>query len=57
MFAALGVKVTLVDARESILGFLDHEMVAQLSGSMRRMGIELRLGLRWRACVARATTS
>ena len=47
MFAALGVKVTLVDARESILGFLDEEMVTQLMQSMRRMDIDLRLGLRW----------
>jgi NAD(P) transhydrogenase len=47
MFAALGVKVTLVDARGSILTFLDREMVAQLMEAMRRMGIELRLGLRW----------
>jgi NAD(P) transhydrogenase len=47
MFAALGVKVTLVDARDSMLGFLDHEMVAQLTQSMRRMGVEVRLGLQW----------
>jgi len=47
MFAALGVKVTLVDARDALLGFLDHEMVAQLVATMRRMGVELRLGLRW----------
>ena len=47
MFAALGVKVTLVDARDSLLGFLDPEMVAQLVQSMQRMGVELRLGLCW----------
>lgn len=47
MFAALGVKVTLVDARDTLLGFLDHEMVEQLIASMRRMGIELHFGLRW----------
>jgi NAD(P) transhydrogenase len=49
MFAALGVKVTLVDARAAILGFLDHEMVAQLTGSMRRMEIDLRLGVPWKS--------
>ena len=49
MFAALGVKVTLVDAREALLAFLDHEMVAQLMESMKRMGIHLRLGRRWRS--------
>ena len=47
MFAALGVKVTLVDAREALLTFLDHEMVSHLAASMRRMGIELRLGSGW----------
>jgi NAD(P) transhydrogenase len=47
MFAALGVKVALVDARDSLLTFLDREMVAQLVGSMQRMGIDLHLGLRW----------
>jgi NAD(P) transhydrogenase len=47
MFAALGVKVTLVDARDTLLTFLDREMVEQLAASMRRMGIDLRLGKRW----------
>jgi NAD(P) transhydrogenase len=47
MFAALGVKVTLVDARDALLPFLDGEMVEKLAASMKRMGIELRLGHRW----------
>src|SRR5438132_3761686 len=47
MFAALGVKVTLVDARDALLAFLDGEMVEHLVASMRRMGIAVRLGLRW----------
>jgi NAD(P) transhydrogenase len=47
MFAALGVKVTLVDARDALLPFLDAEMVEKLVGSMQRMGIALRLGARW----------
>jgi NAD(P) transhydrogenase len=47
MFAALGVKVTLVDARDSLLAFLDAELVEMLVASMKRMGIELRLGARW----------
>jgi NAD(P) transhydrogenase len=47
MFAALGVKVGLVDARDAMLGFLDGDMVAQLMDSMRRMGIDLRLGRKW----------
>ena len=49
MFAALGVKVTLVDARDALLPFLDGEMVEKLAASMRRMGIELCLGRRWSA--------
>jgi len=47
MFAALGVRVTLVDARDALLSFLDGEMVASLAASMRRMGVELRMGKRW----------
>jgi NAD(P) transhydrogenase len=47
MFAALGVQVRLVDARDALLAFLDGEMVEQLLQSMRRMGIDVRLGLRW----------
>src|SRR5262249_43750176 len=47
MFAALGVRITLVDARDSLLAFLDGEMVEKLIASMRHMGIELRTGARW----------
>ena len=47
MFAALGVKVTLVDARETLLTFLDREMVETLTVSMRRLGIDVRMGLQW----------
>ena len=47
MFAALGVKVTLVDARDDLLPFLDGELVEKLIGSMQRMRIALRLGARW----------
>ena len=49
MFAALGVKVVLADSRAALLSFLDREMVEHLTGCMRRMGIELRLGARWSA--------
>lgn len=47
MFAALGTEVTLVDTRDRILAFLDAEIVARLTESMRALGIVLRLGLRW----------
>ncbi len=41
MFAALGCKVTLVDARPEILPFLDLEIVGRLREAMQRQGIEL----------------
>lgn len=48
MFAALGVKVTLVEARTQVLSFLDHEIGRALERSMReRLGIEIRKGHRW----------
>lgn len=47
MFAALDVKVILVDARDRILPFLDHEIVARLESAMRHLGIELHLGAKW----------
>ena len=49
MFAALGVQVTLVDSRRALLSFLDGEVVEQLAASMQRLGVQLRLGLRWAA--------
>lgn len=47
MFAALGVKITLVDSRAEILPFLDLEMVARLRGAMQKLGIELIQSSRW----------
>jgi NAD(P) transhydrogenase len=44
MMAALGVKVTLVEGRNEVLGFLDREIGEALMYQMRRMGITLRLG-------------
>ncbi len=50
MFAALGVKVTLVEARTQFLSFLDHEIGQALERSMReRLNIEIRKGHRWGA--------
>jgi NAD(P) transhydrogenase len=48
MFAALGVKVTLVDARPEILPFLDLEIVGRLRSAMQRLGIELVQNQRWK---------
>jgi NAD(P) transhydrogenase len=44
MLATLGVKITLVEGRGDVLGFLDHEITEALQYQMRRMGITLRLG-------------
>ncbi|HVY31123.1 MAG TPA: Si-specific NAD(P)(+) transhydrogenase [Polyangiaceae bacterium] len=49
MFAALGVKVTLVDARSEILPFLDLEIVARLKSAMISAGITLVQGQKWGA--------
>ncbi len=43
-FAALGARVTLVDGRERLLPFVDHEIAEALSYQMRESGITLRLG-------------
>jgi len=47
MFAALGVEVQLVDAREEILPFLDREIIERLRTAMQHLGIRLLQGRRW----------
>lgn len=47
MFAALGVRVVLVDARGAILPFLDAEIVRRLEVAMEHLGVALRLGRAW----------
>lgn len=44
MFAALGVKITIVDGRERLLDFCDPEIIDHLIFSARAMGIVFRLG-------------
>jgi NAD(P) transhydrogenase len=44
MLATLGVKVTLVEGRPSVLGFLDDEITEAFQYHMRRANITLRLG-------------
>jgi NAD(P) transhydrogenase len=48
MFAALGTKITLVDARSEILPFLDLEIVGRLRSAMQKLGIELVQNQRWK---------
>jgi NAD(P) transhydrogenase len=44
MFTALGVEVTLIEQRPTILDFVDHEIVEALMYHMRRQGAIFRLG-------------
>ena len=44
MMATLGVRVTLVEGRNEVLGFLDHEIAEAFQYQMRRAGMTLRLG-------------
>jgi NAD(P) transhydrogenase len=43
IFAALGTKVTIVEGREQILGFLDGEVNARLSTALEALGCEILL--------------
>lgn len=54
MFAALGVKVTIVDARPILLGFMDTEIVECLHYHLRSHGVTLRLGEEVERCEMRA---
>jgi NAD(P) transhydrogenase len=47
LFAALGVDVTMVDARDEILPFLDHEIIQRLKAAMQHLGIKLVQGTCW----------
>ena len=53
MFAALGVNVTIVDARKRLLGFVDEEIIECLQYQMRSMGVTLRLGEEVKSCQPR----
>ena len=44
MFAALGVKVTLLDQRPILLDFIDREIVESLCFQLRQLGTVFRLG-------------
>ena len=43
IFAALGIKTTLVDGRDRLLAFLDAELAEQLKTQMGLLGVDLRL--------------
>ena len=44
IFAALGTRVTLIEGRDRLLGFLDGELASTLSVAFERMGGEILLG-------------
>ena len=44
IMATLGVRVILVEGRDHVLGFLDHEIAEAFQYHMRQMGITLRMG-------------
>jgi NAD(P) transhydrogenase len=44
IFSALDVPITLIEARETILDFVDQELVAELLHDLRDRGVVLRLG-------------
>jgi NAD(P) transhydrogenase len=44
IFAALGIQVTVVNRREELLEFLDHEIVAELIEQMQGMNVTFHLG-------------
>jgi len=44
IFAALGVRVTLIDKRDRLLPFVDHEITDALAYHMRQNRVTLRLG-------------
>ncbi len=53
MFAALGVHVTIIDARHRLLGFVDQEIIECLQYQLRSMGVTLRLGEEVKSCLTR----
>ena len=51
IFRALDVRVTLVDAHETLLPFVDQEIMAEFLHRLRDYGMELDLGARVRSIV------
>jgi len=44
IFAALGIRVALIDGRDRLLGFLDGEVADRLRLQMQLLGVDVRLG-------------
>lgn len=52
LFATLGTKVTIVEARGSIMGFLDGELIARLTADMKALGIDFHVNAQVKSCDA-----
>jgi NAD(P) transhydrogenase len=50
MFAALGTRVTLIDARDDLLPFVDREIAAELAHHLRSVWVTLWLGEKLISC-------
>ena len=44
IFSAMDVEVTVIDGRDSILGFMDREVIDEFTHLLRERGVTLRLG-------------
>jgi NAD(P) transhydrogenase len=53
IFTALGIQVTLIDPKDSILPFVDREISLRLRDQLTRLGLEFALGRRVTSVVAR----
>lgn len=49
IFASLGVRVTLIEARDRLLPFLDSEIAERLRVSLRKLGVDLRMKCPYKA--------
>jgi NAD(P) transhydrogenase len=44
IFVALGVQVTLIEPKERLLPFVDHEMIQRLQNQLKSLGLQFALG-------------
>lgn len=56
LFAALGTKVTVIDSKPTILGFLDTEVVGWLTERMKALGVQFRFECQVAGCNATGGT-
>lgn len=49
IFSALDVKVTVLDAADRLLSFVDRELIDEFMHDLRDRGVTIRLGAKWRS--------